>query len=168
MGVSGCGKSTLGLAIARALGWRFVEGDTLHPPANIAKMAAGLPLDDGDRWPFLKAVADTISGAQPSGIVVSCSALKRSYRDFIRDRAGAVHFVLPMVDREQLSQRLRQRANHFMPATLLESQLAALELPQADERVIVVDGTASTEAQVMQALAALQHQDRDTVGSSGG
>ena len=156
MGVSGCGKSTLGRALATALGWRFVEGDTLHPPANVAKMAAGVPLDDEDRRPFLTRVAQAITAEQPLGVVVSCSALRRSYRDLIRASTGEVTFVLPLLDRDVLLARLALRHDHFMPASLLESQLAALELPGPEERAIVVDGTDTTAAQVAQVLAALR------------
>ena len=151
MGVSGSGKSTLGQALADALGWRFIEGDTLHPPSNIAKMAAGTPLTDGDRQPFLENVARSIV-VLPEGVVVSCSALKRAYRDLIRSIAGDVTFVLPMLTREQLQFRMAQRANHFMPAALLESQLQTLELPGADEDAVQIDGTLSVEAQVNRVL----------------
>jgi carbohydrate kinase (thermoresistant glucokinase family) len=155
MGVSGCGKSTLGRELAAALGSEFVEGDALHPPANVAKMRAGVPLEDRDREPFLLRVADAIRAAKPHGAVVSCSALKRSYRDLIRDRAGAVTFVWPRADRAVLAVRLAQRRDHYMPASLLDSQLAALEPPVADERAIEVDGAAPTAAQVAAVLAAL-------------
>jgi len=151
MGVSGSGKSTLGQALADALGWRFIEGDTLHPPSNIAKMAAGTPLTDADRQPFLENVARSIV-VLPEGVVVSCSALKRAYRDLIRSIAGDVTFVLPMLTREQLQFRMAQRANHFMPAALLESQLQTLELPGADEDAVQIDGTLSVEAQVNRVL----------------
>jgi gluconokinase len=156
MGVSGSGKSTLGRALAETLGWRFVDGDTLHPPENVAKMAAGIPLDDADRRPFLERVAQAVSGNRRSGVVVACSALRRSYRDFIRVRAGDVMFVLPVLDREILAARLAQRPDHFMPASLLESQLGLLELPGADEQSILLDGNEPTPLQVRQALAAMQ------------
>jgi gluconokinase len=156
MGVSGSGKSTLGRALAETLGWRFVDGDTLHPPENVAKMAAGIPLDDADRRPFLERVAQAVSGYRRSGVVVACSALRRSYRDLIRERAGDVMFVLPVLDREILAARLAQRPDHFMPASLLESQLGLLELPGADEQSILLDGNEPTPLQVRQALAAMQ------------
>lgn len=156
MGVSGSGKSTLARALASALGWRFVEGDELHPPANIAKMSAGVALTDEDRLPFLERVGDALAAPPASGIVVSCSALKRAYRDLIRARAGAVTFVLPRLPRAQLLARVAARPEHFMPASLLDSQLAALELPAPDERAILLDGTAGTDAQVAQVLAALR------------
>ena len=156
MGVSGCGKSTLGRALAAQLGWPFIEGDTLHPPANLAKMAAGIALDDDDRLPFLKRVAMACAQGNATGVVVSCSALKRRYRDLIRAQAGDVTFVLPMLDRAQLFARLAQRQGHFMPASLLESQLAALELPDPDEHALRIDGTASLDAQIADTIAALR------------
>jgi carbohydrate kinase (thermoresistant glucokinase family) len=155
MGVSGCGKSTLGRELAAALGVPFVEGDTLHSEANVAKMRAGIPLDDGDREPFLARVADALVAAGPRGAVVSCSALKRSYRDLIRARAGAVTFVWPRLERAALAERLKQRREHYMPASLLDSQLAALEPPAEDEQAIEIDGAETTAAQVAHALAAL-------------
>jgi gluconokinase len=156
MGVSGSGKSTLARALAAALGRPFIEGDDLHPPANIAKMAAAIPLTDADRWPFLANVAAAITGTPNPGVVVSCSALRRVYRDFIRARAGAVTFVLPMMQRATLEARLAKRSEHFMPAALLDSQLATLEMPSADEAAIVLDGAAPTELQVAQVLAAVE------------
>ena len=155
MGVSGCGKTTLGRELATALGVPFVEGDTLHPQANVAKMRAGIPLDDRDREPFLARVADALVAAGPRGAVISCSALKRSYRDLIRARAGAVTFVWPRLERAALAARLKQRRDHYMPASLLDSQLAALEPPAEDEHAIVVDGAEPTAAQAAHALAAL-------------
>jgi len=156
MGVCGCGKSTLGCALAYRLGWRFVEGDTLHTATNIAKMAAGVPLDDEDRRPFLERVARACAEEYQAGVVVSCSALKRSYRDFIRLRAPGVTFVLPLIDRDRLLARLGKRDNHFMPVSLLDSQLAVLELPDPDERAIIVDGSAAPAEQVAYTIAALQ------------
>ena len=156
MGVSGAGKSTLGKALAEALGWAFIEGDALHPPANIAKMSAGLPLSDDDRRPFLEAVADAIAAQRKAGVVAACSALKRSYRDLIRSRAGEVAFVLPELTREQLLPRMTARTGHFMPASLLDSQLADLEPPGRDELAVRVDGTAELAAQVDQAVAGLR------------
>ena len=148
MGASGCGKTTLGKALADALGWRFIEGDSLHPPANIAKMASGVALTDEDREPFLRNVAQAIIAARPQSVVVACSALKRSYRDLIRAHAGEVAIVLPGLDRSDLLARLEQRPHHFMPAALLDSQLQTLEPPGADERALVLDGGLSTAAQV--------------------
>jgi gluconokinase len=158
MGVSASGKTTLGEALASALSWRFVEGDTLHPPENIARMAAGTPLDDEARRPFLVAVADLIAAEREHGVVVTCSALKRAYRDLIRARAGDVTFLLPLVPRDVLATRLARRRGHFMPATLLDSQLATLELPGSDENAIVVDGTQPTERQIDHVLAKLRQR----------
>jgi gluconokinase len=142
MGVSGCGKTTLGQALAERLGWAFKDGDELHPPANIDKMKAGRPLDDGDRTPWLDAVGEWINawlGEDRSG-VVTCSALKRAYRDrLVRDRPR-VRFVFIDLDQETLVGRLARRRGHFMPPSLLASQLAELETPAADEPVIRVDG----------------------------
>jgi len=155
MGVSGCGKTTLGRELAAALDVPFVEGDALHPPANVAKMSAGIPLDDSDREPFLTRVAEALVAARPRGAVVSCSALKRSYRDLIRERAGAVTFVWPRLPRAELAARLTQRRDHYMPVSLLDSQLAALEPPAEDEHAIVLDGAEPTAAQAAHALALL-------------
>jgi len=157
MGVSGCGKSTLGRELAAALRVPFVEGDTLHSEANVAKMRAGIALDDSDREPFLMRVADALVAAGPRGAVVSCSALKRSYRDLLRARAGAVTFVWPRLERAALAARLAQRHDHYMPASLLDSQLATLEPPAEDERAIVIDGAEPTASQLAQTLAALDN-----------
>jgi gluconokinase len=156
MGVSGSGKSTLARALASAFGWQFVEGDDLHPPANIAKMASGIPLDDEDRTPFLENVAQAIVEARATGVVVSCSALKRRYRDLIRARAGAVTFILPVLDAETLLSRLSGRRDHFMPPALLDSQLAALEPPQPDEDAILVTGRATVDEQVAEIQSILR------------
>ena len=155
MGVTGSGKSTLASALAQALGWRFLEGDTLHPQANIAKMAAGIALNDEDRRPFLQNVAQAIAATAPEGIVVSCSALKRSYRDRIRTGNTPVLFVLPAVPTTGLRARLNHRTGHFMPPALLDSQLAILESPQADELAIQVPGDSTTAEQVRQILTQL-------------
>jgi gluconokinase len=154
MGVSGSGKSTLARELAQTLGWRFVEGDDLHPASNIAKMAAGKALSDADRWPFLDNVARAIAASPPPGIVVSCSALKRSYRDRIRTGDPRALFILADITRATLQARLRHRKGHFMPASLLDSQLGDLEPPQPDELSIRVAGDAAPAAQVRQALTA--------------
>lgn len=145
MGPSGCGKSTLGKAIAEKLGWIFVEGDDLHPRANIDKMAAGVPLNDSDRKPFLENVASALDEYESSGVVASCSALKRVYRDLIRTRCPEVVFVLPPIEREQLFRQMNQRDGHFMPASLLDSQLSDLETPSPDEAAIDLAGVTSIE-----------------------
>jgi gluconokinase len=156
MGVTGSGKSTLGNALAQALGWRFLEGDTLHPASNLTKMAAGVALNDADRLPFLRNIAHAIVESRPDGIVVSCSALKRSYRDELRRSESDLIFVLPILDRERLLARLSRRSGHFMPPSLLDSQLAAYEPPQDDERSIQIDGGGTPGEQVVQTMRALR------------
>jgi gluconokinase len=141
MGVAGCGKSTTGESLSRALGWPFRDADSFHPAANIEKMSRGLPLDDGDRAPWLAAIADWIDerrARQEPGIV-SCSALKRAYRQRIIGARDDVRLVYLKGDRELIGRRLKARKHHFMPATLLASQLAVLEEPRADERAVIVD-----------------------------
>lgn len=134
MGVSGSGKSTVGVLIASGLNARFVDGDALHPAANVAKMSAGIPLDDEDRWPWLAEVARTLCEPADSGIVVACSALKRRYRDAIRQGAPGALFIELDGSRDVLEERLAERHGHFMPSSLLDSQLATLEPLQSDER----------------------------------
>ena len=155
MGVSGAGKSTVGLALARLLAVKFVDADGLHPAANVAKMAAGTPLTDADRWPWLDLVGQALAGAPEPGLVVACSALKRSYRDAIRAAAPAAEFVHLVVPRGVLSDRVANRPGHFMPATLVDSQLETLEPLEADERGVVVDSEGGVEATAARALAAL-------------
>ncbi|CAB4636996.1 unannotated protein [freshwater metagenome] len=137
MGVSGCGKSSVGIALAEALGARFIDGDDLHPEANKAKMGAGIPLDDSDRWPWLDLVGQEL--AEGSATVIACSALKRAYRDRIRAAAPNTFFVHLDGSREILAQRLGARTGHFMPATLLDSQLGILEPLETDEPGAVID-----------------------------
>ncbi|MFF2556831.1 gluconokinase [Nocardia sp. NPDC058058] len=146
MGVSGSGKSTVAAKLADTLGWELLEGDDLHPAANIAKMAAGHPLDDADRQPWLEAIAAWMSERIASGRsgVVTCSALKHSYRDTLRGATaghpeGRVTFLLPSGTREQLQARMTARTGHFMPPGLLDSQLATLELPGPDEDFVTVE-----------------------------
>jgi gluconokinase len=155
MGVSGSGKTTLGSRLADALAMPFEEGDSLHPPANIAKMKAGAPLTDADRAPWLDAVAGWIEGRAIDGRggVVSCSALKRAYRDRLRRAdAGGLFFVLLDPDAAVLRDRLVRRQHHFMPASLLDSQLATLERPTPDEGVLVLPGTDGVQASLGRAL----------------
>lgn len=140
MGVSGAGKTTVGRALAQRLGWHFLEGDALHPPANIAKMRGGQPLDDNDRAPWLAAIAVRIDEWRRDGEcgIVACSALKRRYRDVIIGERPDVRLVFLDGARELLIERLSLRRGHFMPAALLDSQLATLEPPTADEHAIIV------------------------------
>jgi gluconokinase len=137
MGVSGSGKSATGSALAAALGRPFVDADDLHPVANKEKMARGIPLTDDDRWGWLDTVAERLADDSP--IVVACSALKRVYRDRLRAPAPHAVFVHLQGSRELLAERMGHRVHEFMPATLLDSQLATLEPLQPDERGVAVD-----------------------------
>jgi gluconokinase len=141
MGVSGCGKSTLGAALAASRGVPYVEGDALHPPRNIERMRAGIALTDEDRQGWLQALAAVLRDAHGAGhgVVVSCSALKRRYRDTLRAGAPDVAFVHLHGTHAQLAQRLAARQGHYMPASLLQSQLEALEMPAADESAVTLD-----------------------------
>ncbi|MDG1992143.1 MAG: gluconokinase [Pirellulales bacterium] len=140
MGVSGCGKTTVGVDLAAHLGWEYQEGDALHPQKNILKMADGMPLNDEDRKPWIARVTDWINSHCLAGRdgVISCSALKKSYRQTITSKQNDVYLVYLCGTRELLSRRLAQRRDHFMPPDLLDSQLELLEEPSADERAIVV------------------------------
>lgn len=159
IGVSGCGKSTVGSALARRLGWSYTEGDAFHPPANMDKMRAGKPLDDADRQPWLAAIAgwmDARWNAQRPG-VIGCSALKRRYRDFLREGRPQVWFLYLRVPRETLQRRLETRRHEYMPASLLDSQLATLQEPAQDEpRCILLDGADDGASIVDAALRALR------------
>jgi gluconokinase len=137
MGVTGSGKSTVGAQLARALNVPCIDGDDLHPPQNVERMAAGIPLSDEDRRPWLLAIASRLRAAHQAGhgLVVACSALKRSYRDLLRSMGAAdTRFVYLLGARSLLADRMRQRRGHFMPPAMLDSQLATLEEPAADEQ----------------------------------
>ena len=139
MGVSGSGKSTVAGILAGQLGWDLEEGDDLHPAANVAKMRAGVALTDDDRWPWLDRVSDWITEHTAAGIpgIITCSALKRIYRD--RMRGDGVVFVHLTGDRETIGRRITARQDHFMPPALLDTQIATLEPPGPDENVLEVD-----------------------------
>jgi len=155
VGVSGSGKTAVGRALAERLGLPFYDADDFHPPANVAKMSGGVPLEDADREPWLRTLAGKIREWNAAGgAVLACSALKEKYRQLLR-QGGAVTFVFLEVSKELLAQRLRQRKGHFMPASLLESQLASLEVPTDALRV---DGSGSVEAVVAHAVSALGAQ----------
>ena len=141
MGVSGSGKTTVGILLAETLGWQFQEGDKLHPTENVAKMSAGIPLSDADRLPWLRRIAETIDGWRARGEsgVVTCSALKRSYRDVITGDRPEVRLVYLKGSPDLIGQRMAARHGHFMPTTLLDSQFSILEEPSPDENPIVVD-----------------------------
>lgn len=148
MGVAGCGKSTVAAILAGQLGWDFAEGDDMHPQANVDKMHAGHPLTDEDRRPWLQIVGDWIHAHTAAGLpgLVTCSALKKSYRDMLRGEN--VEFVHLSGSRELIGRRMAARHGHFMPTTLLDSQFATLEPLQEDENGIVVDveGTPASHA----------------------
>ena len=159
MGVSGCGKTSVGERLANALNCRFIEGDSLHPPANIAKMSAGIPLSDEDRWPWLDLIGGLIgeSVARGERVIVSCSALKKIYRDRLRAAAGGrLAFVYLEGSRAVFDQRMKARAGHFMPASLLDSQFATLEPPTGEPGVVTVDVDLPLAGIVEKALAGLQ------------
>jgi len=161
MGVSGSGKSSLGRQLAARLGGAFLEGDDQHPAANVAKMASGIPLDDEDRWPWLARVAQGIIRLREAGTVVaSCSALKRRYRDRLRSLLGEpVCFLCLNPERSVLERRLRERPGHFMPPSLLDSQLKTLELPQPDETALILTDDVPPSALVDAAVARLRQVD---------
>src|SRR5215470_10764149 len=144
-GTSGIGKTTIGNVLAARLGWTFEDSDALHSPAEIAKMRSGQPLTDADRWPWLEAVAAWMDQRIAAGesAVVACSVLKRSYRDYLYRGRPAVRIVLLQVDPATLATRLLGRRGHFFPAKLLQSQLAVLEMPEHEERTLVVPAVRS-------------------------
>ncbi|TCK22704.1 gluconokinase [Pseudonocardia endophytica] len=154
MGVSGSGKSAVAAALTGATGWTFVEGDDLHPEVNRRTMAAGTPLTDDDRWPWLRRIAQRIGAGEQAceNLVVTCSALRRSYRDLLRDGHPSVRFVYLHVGGDVLRERVAARHHEYMPAALLDSQLGALEPPDADERAITVDAAGPVEATVAAVL----------------
>jgi len=156
MGVSGSGKSTIGALVADAMDIPFLDGDSLHPMANIHKMAAGTPLSDEDRWPWLEIVGNELADTTASGMVIACSALKRSYRDVIRGKAPDTIFLHLHGSLGVLSSRLEGRSGHFMPPALLESQLATLEPLGADERSVVIDISAGINDLLAEAVAGIK------------
>lgn len=141
MGVAGSGKSTVARELRDQLGWELAEGDDFHPPDNIAKMSAGVPLTDEDRWPWLDLIAEWTAEQEAEGrsTIVTCSALRRVYRDRLRNHAGRALFVHLVGSPELLEHRLASRSGHFMPPTLLPSQLATLEPLEPDEEGITLD-----------------------------
>ncbi|MFJ1864661.1 gluconokinase [Streptomyces sp. NPDC088097] len=157
MGVAGTGKTTVGRLLAEALGLPYAEGDAFHPAANVAKMSAGVPLDDADRRPWLDAIGEWIRHRSgQGGGVVAASCLKRAYRDRLRATAPDAVFVHLSGDRPLIERRMADRKGHFMPPSLLDSQFAALEPLQADETGTAVDVTGTPEEITERALAALR------------
>ena len=148
MGVSGSGKSTIADRLAARLGWRYEDGDKFHPPSNVAKMSAGHPLTDEDRWPWLQAIADEIDRVCKAGqrAVIACSALKRTYREILVHGRNDVRIVFLNGTQDLIAERLAARKGHFMPPGLLTSQFMTLEPPQLNERPITVSIDASVEA----------------------
>jgi gluconokinase len=148
MGVSGSGKSTVGEKLAGRLGWRYEDADTFHPASNVAKMSAGHPLTDQDRWPWLKAIAAEIDRVLEAGsrVVIGCSALKRAYRDILVHGRNDVQIIYLDGTEALIAERLSQRKGHFMPAGLLASQFGALEPPGADEHPVTVSIDGSADA----------------------
>ena len=160
MGVSGSGKTSAARELTRQLGWEYIEGDDLHPEANVAKMAAGQPLDDEDRWPWLRRVAEVIGEREAAGtsLVLTCSALKRSYRDLLRDGHPSVWFAHMEVSQQVLADRLAQRQGHYMPPSLLDSQLATLEPLAEDEPGDVIAGDGPLTESVTELLSDLERE----------
>jgi gluconokinase len=162
MGVSGVGKSSVAAELVARTGWAFVEGDDLHTEANRAKMTAGRPLDDEDRWPWLRRIAGWIGEREADGrsAVVTCSALKRSYRDLLRDGHPSVRFVHLLAPPELIQARVDARQGHYMPPSLLESQLDTLEPLDPDEPGVGVDTTGTASEVAERALDAVRGEER--------
>jgi gluconokinase len=162
MGVSGSGKSTIATLLARELGCPFKEGDAFHPPANVEKMKSGTPLTDEDRWPWLERIAAEIAGWRITGGsgIVTCSALKRAYRQVLTGGEPDVTIVYLKGDRAVIEQRLKARRGHFMPVTLLDSQFAILQEPGEDERAIAVDVGPAPPAIVAEIVRRLNLEER--------
>ena len=157
MGVSGSGKTTVARGIASGMHWLFAEGDAFHPEANVQKMHGGIPLTDEDRWPWLRLVGDWISEQESAGrsAVLTCSALRRAYRDLLREGRPHVRFCHVSAPQSLIQDRLDHRAGHYMPASLLPSQIATLEPLQPDEPGVVVSGDGSEAVVLASALRAL-------------
>ena len=154
MGVTGCGKSTVGTALATVIGARFCDGDALHSAENIAKMSRGEALNDEDRWPWFARIAAFLNSEQGSA-VIACSALKKSYRDYLRREVRNVHFLFLDASPEVVTQRVSKRRGHYMPASLVASQFAALERPDNESRVLTVSVGGPMEEIVEAFVAAL-------------
>jgi carbohydrate kinase (thermoresistant glucokinase family) len=169
MGVSGSGKTTVAAMLAGRLHWRFQEGDALHPQANVDKMHHGIPLTDADRLPWLDSIAALIDLWNAEGVsgIITCSALKRAYRERIRAGRSDVELIYLRGERALVSARITQRMGHFMPPSLLASQFETLEEPDKDEPVITIDIGGSPDQIVDAILTALQREHRGLRSSSG-
>jgi gluconokinase len=163
MGVSGSGKTTVARGIAEAMGWEFAEGDDFHSEANVAKMASGHPLTDEDRWPWLRAIGAWLTEHERAGrnAVVTCSALRRVYRDLLREGRPDLRFCHVQADAAVIKGRMEHRIGHYMPPSLLPSQLATLEPLQPDEPGVAVSVAGTQEEIVERALKALGLQPKD-------
>jgi gluconokinase len=157
MGVSGSGKTTVGELLAKQLGWPFMEGDRLHPPANVEKMRRGTPLTDADRGPWLDRIGEELKGWAAAGKsgVLTCSALKRAYRDRIRSARPDVRFIYIKGSEALIEARVAARRHEYMPASLLRSQFDTLEEPTPDEQVVTVDAGGSADTEVATVIATL-------------
>jgi gluconokinase len=160
MGVSGSGKTTVAATLVDRLGWEFAEGDDFHPAANVEKMRAGQPLDDDDRWPWLRSLAAWIGTQEEAGrsVVVTCSALRRAYRDLLRDGHPSVWFAHVSGPQELITERVQKRQGHYMPPSLVPSQFATLEPLEDDEPGRVVPASGSPEQAVDELLADLARE----------
>ena len=169
MGPSGVGKTTTAKGVADRLGWEFAEGDEFHPKANIDKMSAGIPLDDEDRAPWLRSIRDWISGRSDAGLncVLTCSALKKSYRDILREARSEVLFIELDAPIDLVGERMAHRKGHYMPTSLLQSQFDTLEPLSPEENGIVVSVQDTPEKVIDDAVAALKHAGAKPAGSSG-
>lgn len=161
MGVAGCGKSSLGQAVAQALRLPLVEGDDFHLPASVAKMKAGIPLGDADRIGWLDELGRQLAG-RPGGTVLTCSALRRSYRDRLRAAAPGVRFAHLALSREEAQRRVAARAQHFFSPGLVDSQFAALEPPAGEPGVITLDATLPLPTLTAQVVAQVQAWEQET------
>jgi gluconokinase len=163
MGVASSGKSTIAKKLAAKLGWSFEDGDDFHPEANVAKMSAGQPLTDDDRWPWLQSIADEIDKVSRAGgrVVVACSALKRAYRDVLVHGRSDIGIVYLDGSRELIGERMAKRKGHFMPSGLLDSQFNTLEPPAPDERPIKVSIDAPVAA-IVDAIVGQLHNRTTT------
>jgi gluconokinase len=158
MGVSGSGKTTVAAGLARAENWILLEGDQFHPPANIAKMQAGIPLTDDDRWPWLRAIAARLNEAREAGqsAVVACSALKRAYRDVLTGGGPGTVLIYLRGSQPMIAERMNRRKDHFMPPALLDSQFATLAEPGPEEHPIIVEIGGPPETVIQDVIAQLR------------
>ena len=158
MGVSACGKSTFGKLLAERLGADFVDGDDLHPECNIRKMASGIALDDVDRQPWLESIRDLVRqvASQERRLVIACSALKRAYRDLIRQGDPQVRFIFLDVEKALILNRIRARAGHFMKDAMVDSQFSVLEIPNGEPNTLMIDGSKAIEEMIEDSLPFLE------------